>query len=41
MPSPSRWTRIVDWLGAQGAANLTLYSCSISAVIGTVAALLR
>jgi len=28
--------RIVDWLGAQGAVNLTIYSCGLCALIVTV-----
>lgn len=32
-----RWTKVVDWLGAQGPVNLSIYSCLIVS-IGTVLA---
>jgi len=35
-----RWTRIVDWLGAQGPVNLAIYSCLVTAAVGTCLLLL-
>lgn len=34
-----RWTKVVDWLGAQGPVNLSIYSClmvSIGAVLANI-----
>ena len=39
--SGGRWSRIVDWLGAQGAGLLSVYSCLIVAIVFTLAAALN